>query len=118
MTLTLERCENCNGQTPDRDEFGRCHNCRGVLTEQQEADARVIAEHHAQNNVAVTVCAGPEVRMLTNIANDMEAMNDNPRLVWMRDSKDRIIGITLVGHLSRETVGRVPELRCEPVGEP
>lgn len=70
-----------------------------ILDEHRQHEARVVAEH-TPFNVALTVCSGPEVKMIIGVANDMEAGGDEPRVVFMRGDDKRIIGLTLVGHVA------------------
>lgn len=77
-----------------------------VLAENAAREQLVIAEVEPAN-VAVTVIAGPEVKMLAGMARDMEANGDTPELHWYRGDGDEIKGIILTGHLSRETQAAV-----------
>lgn len=81
-----------------------------ILADQRAAERRVIAEHDRRPfNILVT--AGAEFKVITEMARAMEAEGDEPVLTWFRDENDVIVGVKLVGHLSRETVSRAPELQ-------
>lgn len=93
---------------PPTDEFK-------ILREQKAAEQRVLDEQ-APFNVALTVCAGIEIQMLANIANDMEANGDEPRIVFMRDDRHRVIGLTLVGHVVSMKAAEADAMRAEVEG--
>lgn len=75
-----------------------------ILREHAAHEQRVIAER----DFYLTVCTGIEITMLVNIGRDAEANGDSPELHWHRAANGTIDGIILAGHLSRETIGRVP----------
>lgn len=154
MTLTLDRCANCNRETHDLGEGKLCHSCRpsepvstgafheglreamesrcrycttpveagiaccanprcvarwerqqtiDILRESAADEARVIREHD-RRPFDILVTAGAEFRVVRDMARAMELEGDEPVLTWFRDENRVIIGVKLVGHLSRETV--------------
>jgi hypothetical protein len=84
-----------------------------ILAEQSAAEGRVVAEHD-RRPFDILVTAGAEFRVVRDMARAMEAEGDEPVLTWFRDERGEIVGVKLVGHLSRETVARVPELEVKP----
>lgn len=85
-----------------------CAECAAhaaILREAAAADARVLRE---QEPYDLLICAaGDEIRIVLQMARELEANGDVPSLVWHRDAQGEITAVKLVGHVSAETKARM-----------
>lgn len=101
----LTEAERASWLTPTCDSAAKAWDrYKAVATDIAAAESRVVAEHDARP-YDICVTAGAEFKVITDMARAMEAEGDAPVLTWFRDENDQIVGVKLVGHLSRETTG-------------